>query len=463
MNERGVRLRGGRMIGEDRISFFPDHLLCEILSHLPTKVAVRTCVLSKRWKSLWLSVPLLDLGVEEFRAGYSEFARVLHSFLDISRETRIHKLILYLTRNQRDQSYLTQWIHNAVMLKVQHLDINICSASYVGTKLMPLCLYTCETLLSLKLYHVALPDFENVSLPRLKIMHLNDNIYTSDALLENLISSCPVLEDLKVFRYVGIENVVKVLRVRCQSLKSLQIFLHSVWYQASEDDDCKVVIDAPGLSCLNLEDHCSKSFVISSLTSPVKVDIDVSFDVVRSVFRNVSSKRSVVRNFLTRLSGIRDMTMSGTTLKILSYYVVDEPLPQFPNMTHFYAVFYNSDLQKLPNFLESFPNLKSLVLELEEFEKNELLILSSSIPKCLISSLEHVEIQTAISGAEPEMKLVKYFLENSAVLKKFTLRLGCKTMDEESIIFMELLRFMRCSASCVVDVELEGIYPTFQL
>ncbi|KAL1188601.1 putative F-box/FBD/LRR-repeat protein [Cardamine amara subsp. amara] len=90
---------------------------------------------------------------------------------------------------------------------------------------------------------------------------------------------------------------------------------------------------------------------------------------------------------------------------------------------------------------------------------NELLGLSSSVPKCLRSSLEYVELRTWISGAEAEMKLVKYFLENSAVLKKFTLGLRCKR-NEESIIFMELLRFKRCSASCEVVVDLEETYPT---
>ncbi|KAG7603112.1 putative F-box/FBD/LRR-repeat protein [Arabidopsis thaliana] len=433
---------------QDSISLLPDDLLCRILSNLPTKVAVRTSVLSKRWKRFSLSVPLLEFNVSEFH-GYYEFARVVHGFLDTSRETCIHKLKLAFEKKQHDRSYLTQWIHNAVKRKVQHLDIG--RWSYLGQELIPHSLYTCETLVSLRLHNVSLPDFDHVSLPRLKTMHLIDNIYPNDALLENLISSCPVLEDLNVSR--DVENIVKVLRVRSLSLKSLILALDGDRYGDIEDDSWEVVIDAPRLSYLSLRDDQSKSFVLSSVTSPAKVDIDVTFDVVRSVLKNFLLTRSVVRNFFTRLSSVRDMTMSGTTLKVLSRYMRHEPLPQFPNMIQFYAVFCNSDLEKLPNFLESCPNLKSLVLELEEFKKNDLLILSSSIPKCLRSSLEHVEIHTPISGAEAEMKLVKYFLENSAVLKKFTLQLGCKRMDEESIIFKELLRFRRCSASCEVVVE----------
>ncbi|CAL1395825.1 unnamed protein product [Linum trigynum] len=45
----------------DRLSSLPEDVLAHILSSLPTKYAVGTAVLSRRWKNLWTKVSNLDL------------------------------------------------------------------------------------------------------------------------------------------------------------------------------------------------------------------------------------------------------------------------------------------------------------------------------------------------------------------------------------------------------------------
>ncbi|XP_051191104.1 F-box/FBD/LRR-repeat protein At5g22700-like [Lolium perenne] len=45
--------------GEDRIGALPGDLLRYLMSLLPSRDAVRTCVLAKRWRTLWKSVPAL--------------------------------------------------------------------------------------------------------------------------------------------------------------------------------------------------------------------------------------------------------------------------------------------------------------------------------------------------------------------------------------------------------------------
>ncbi|KAJ4907989.1 putative F-box/FBD/LRR-repeat protein [Raphanus sativus] len=473
MSERGTSCCRSE---EDRISFLPDDLLCEILSHVPTKTGVMTSVLSTRWRTIWLSIPILDLHTDDF-PNFTALASFTSWFLDGS--SCLHKLklafgslrtiqdisneLLKLSFNfgrniqdiSNEPSYLmTQWINSAVTRKVQHLDITFLYPWIV--EMMPLSIYTCETIVSLKLCNVSLADSENVSLPCLKIMHLVGNVYTSNAFLEKLISSCPVLEELTVVRNRDTEYDLRVLRVCSKSLKSLVVDLdgRKCWYR----DFRVVVIDAPGLNNLRLKDNQFTSYVISNLSSSAKVDIDVSFAKRSSVpdMTTSSSKRSVMRSFFTMLSSVRDMTISQTTLEGICLYLKHEPVPQFPYLIRLHAVLYSSDLRTLPNILQICPNLKSLVLALSYLRMEELHVFSSSsVPECLRSSLECVEIKTPIRGAVTEIELVKYLLENSVVLRKFKMCLRRRRMNEESNISMKLLRLRRCSPSCEVVVQLK--------
>ncbi|CAH8339236.1 unnamed protein product [Eruca vesicaria subsp. sativa] len=71
--------------------------------------------------------------------------------------------------------------------------------------------------------------------------------------------------------------------------------------------------------------------------------------------------------------------------------------------------------------------------------------------ECMLSSLEYVNFKVGIVGVTAEMKLIRYFIENSAVLKRLTLRLvGDSTRDNYTL--KELLRIPRGSTSCEVVI-----------
>ncbi|CAA7061856.1 unnamed protein product, partial [Microthlaspi erraticum] len=67
----------------DRISELSDELLIEILSRLPTKDAISTCKLSKRWKCLWMYLPKLDYGGWNCDSLYVTFCRVACMLADL--------------------------------------------------------------------------------------------------------------------------------------------------------------------------------------------------------------------------------------------------------------------------------------------------------------------------------------------------------------------------------------------
>lgn len=111
----------------DRISSLPDEILCHILSFLPIKCAVQTCILSSRWKHLWTSLPCLcfddSLWFKDKRPGEStqdvltRFANLVNKVLlfhsaDINKfSVHCSEPNIYLT----DLPPLKSWVSSAIV------------------------------------------------------------------------------------------------------------------------------------------------------------------------------------------------------------------------------------------------------------------------------------------------------------------------------------------------------------
>ena len=96
-----------------RIDDLPDLIIQHILSYLSTEEAVRTSILSKRWKYLWTSIPKLDFneGALDRRIMFMKFVErvlALHDPSDIKKFS--------LSCNvQYDTSHINAWICSVVM------------------------------------------------------------------------------------------------------------------------------------------------------------------------------------------------------------------------------------------------------------------------------------------------------------------------------------------------------------
>ncbi|CAA7032703.1 unnamed protein product [Microthlaspi erraticum] len=267
--------------------------------------------------------------------------------------------------NVDDASHFTSSIDDATKRKLQHLNVWCLRDNHSCE--IPISLYTCETLVTLKLFEVVLRDVGSVSLPCLKTMYLKYVRYPNNATIKRLVSCCPVLEELKISGF--------------------------------------------GPEVILIDDSESRSYKIKNLESSFKLDISLGYGEDFNEAK-VSSKREAIRKFLPGISKVGEMIIYLDTFKGFHHYSKLEPLPLFEYMTRLDATLCLSDLKWLPTFLECCPNLKSLVLALDnDYEKigseeiNE--ISFSSVPECLLSSLESVDIKSSIAGNAAEMKLVR--------------------------------------------------------
>ncbi|XP_010442411.1 PREDICTED: F-box/FBD/LRR-repeat protein At1g51370-like isoform X2 [Camelina sativa] len=417
---------------EDRISQLPEHLISEILDHLSTKDAVRTSVLSTRWRYLWQSVPGLDLSSYEF-SKFDAFVSFVERFFNSHRESWIRKLRLSYCSLGR--SYLESWIDAVTTRRIQHLKID-----YDGyDKKIPLSLYTCETLVHLRLCYVTMCSAKFVSLPCLKFMHLENNEYPNETTLQKLISGSPALEHLTITR-APIYDDANVVQVRSHTLKTAYIC-----------EFAEVVIDAPLLQSLKATVSSTTNFHIVNLGSSAKLDFDLSY---------MRCSSSMIHDILTYIPLVRELVISNGIRKEIFQYSKSGPLLQFRDLSRLNVEFSKFDLETLPTLLESCPKLESLVMKLVRDEsmrgkkKTEPKVMfSTTVPQCLVSSLKFVEWRRSIAGYERELELVRYFLKNSKILEKF--RVDTYYAGKAKCAFLqELLTMPRCSSVCELHCSL---------
>jgi hypothetical protein len=104
----------------DRISVLPDPLLQEILSFLPTKQLVQSTILSKRWKHITTSIPVLESHTFnwDIESGYFNFLEKTLRSLSVKKFTLTDGMDI-----PKSVSRLDRWMSFAVKSDVEELNL----------------------------------------------------------------------------------------------------------------------------------------------------------------------------------------------------------------------------------------------------------------------------------------------------------------------------------------------------
>ncbi|MFQ6627805.1 hypothetical protein Gotur_007157 [Gossypium turneri] len=368
------------MCVEDRISSFPDHILCHILSFLPIKEAVRTSIISTKWRCLFSSIStiefdhfllsgLTDRNVDSFK----NFVDRLLKFPDQVSLDCFRLSDGISSWNDEDHDFdVSGWICAALCRGVKEIDLQLDSLGDA-----PPVLFTCHSLVKLTLEgkgsKLEVPP--DVCLGNLKTLWLENWVLFGDS-INRLISNCHVLEDL-AFTDCCIANTSE-LTIQRPLLKELVLDFFS---EGVGDFNYVLVINAPNLVYFRYYSKIVDGYTLSNMNSLENADIHIdAFDFEddeTTATRLFSDDEINATRLIQGICNVRSLTLviDGVVSK-LSIHVFfflstaynsskfscvqippTVPFPIFHNLVEFN--FYGREIW-LVEFLYCAPNLKTL-------------------------------------------------------------------------------------------------------
>ncbi|KAB2605518.1 F-box/LRR-repeat protein [Pyrus ussuriensis x Pyrus communis] len=397
-------------IVKDRISELPDPVLCRMLSLIPTKYAVRTSVLSKRWKNVWVFVPNIDLDDENehfYRRNrdtndYVRFSMFVDRVLFLH-ETDIHKFRLHCS-NVEDFAPIEGWIRSAIGRNAVEFDLLVESFTNQNFKL-PQSIFMYKKLVVLKVNSNCLSYVPPKSgcFRSLKFLHVTFCFLDNES-AGNLFSCCPAVEDLTIHGDVGPR--VLNFKISATELKKLRIRLRDVALIGVVNN---FSVSAPKLETLDVTEDVLSNYNLESSKSLVKASVNLYHHVacLHREFSNLSAK------LLAGISKVKCLCLSAHSLK-------EECTTYSDNEEEEYSDIFLGPEWNTPK----------------------------TVPICVSTHLKTITVM-GFKGYYDEMAVTKYLLENGKVLNKVIIYTG--NLFRLDKLDKEFMMFQMGSRTCQVE------------
>ncbi|KAK1692800.1 hypothetical protein QYE76_009497 [Lolium multiflorum] len=397
------RARHGKGDG-DLISKLPDDILGTIVSLLPTKDGARTQALARRWRPLWLSAPLnLDAGdllYKDFKK-FSLVSRILSDHPGPGRRfafncIRLHKV---KKRYAEDAAQIESWFHSRALDGLQELDISFLELEYgQPDKLYPLPPSVLRLAATLQVATIGKCDFPKEVAPSLSFSVLKElslwRISISDDVFRGVMSSCPVLEALKLKQFPD----MGCLHISSPTLKII-VIEHLFQYRREV-----IIEDTPSLERLLLPYSGFGAEIIRVVRAP-KLEI---LGLLSPSIPEIQIADLVFQ-------GLTPPSVKNTiqTVKVLA------------------LDFSRPDLNAVLDILRCFPCLQNLYVIWGGYNRPEMKNVRRYDPLDPVNCLEsHLKVMVLknYGGGEEHAGFAKFFVLNAKVLKEIKFEV-CEKID----------------------------------
>nr|XP_043625826.1 F-box/LRR-repeat protein At3g59200-like [Erigeron canadensis] len=205
----------------DRLSSLPDEVLTHILDFIPTKSAVQTSILAKRWRHSWKYVTNLQFDDMFSFSGLDSFTKYVDRVLELYKTTHVKSFRLDFSSLWVPKATTLKWIDEAIRLNVSELEIRSVLLDLPSP-------FVRKTLTKLTLVCTRYWDDWNITypvdLPLLKTLDIE--VYTNPNLNAfKIIPGCPLLEylSLEVTRHEGDEEYnFNIPTLKCLKIKTFK-------------------------------------------------------------------------------------------------------------------------------------------------------------------------------------------------------------------------------------------------
>ncbi|CAN6180452.1 unnamed protein product [Urochloa humidicola] len=290
----------------DRLSALPDGLIHTVLSFLPAPEVVRTCVLSRRWRTIWRSAPCIRLDERDF--GIS----------------------VRIIRDDALEEKWARWVRRGIEYCPSVLSIQIQRSP------------------RFKLPPVVGSNFRHLKTLCLRTVDLGSHF------VRLLCSACPVMEDLKLEHCEFSGNSSQVITSHTLKKLQLEFCVNSTGYS--------LVITAPSLAYLYLFNGFYEAGI-----SVCKMDSLVRAKIYVTEYGSFSQQTE--RELLCSLYNVTSLKLVGFEAEVMLNEESDK-FPIFHNMQTLvlHSCFLDDyelydKLEALGSILQNAPCLEKLVLK----------------------------------------------------------------------------------------------------